>query len=98
VPRLQQFHRKPRLRHSRMEPLRQRSSFQSDPLCRRAICREPADQRLGLAQHLGLTNDPPLRVDNANAGEFQRHVDPGIVLHGRLSMMFGAGPKSCCRG
>jgi hypothetical protein len=32
-------------------------------------------------------------VHNADAGAFQRHIDPGIVLHGRLSMMLGAGQK-----
>jgi len=30
-------------------------------------------------------------VDNADAGGFQRYIDPGM-LHGRLSMMLGAGP------
>jgi hypothetical protein len=38
---------------------------------------------------LGLVaaQDPAFSVHNADARAFQRHIDPGKVLHGRLSMM-----------
>src|SRR2546425_13371217 len=49
--------------------------------------REPADQSFRLAQNLCFTDNPPLRVDDADAGEFQGHIDAGILLHGRSSMM-----------
>src|SRR5215212_6358735 len=51
-----------------------------------------SDQRLRLARYLGLTHDPPRRVDHAHAAPFQRDVDPGKMLHGCPSMMLGADP------
>ena len=46
----------------------------------------------GSLGHLGLADDPPGRIDHAHAALFQRHVDPGIMLHGCPSMMPGADP------
>ena len=53
---------------------------------------EEPDQRLGLTRHLGLPDDPPGPIHHAHAALFQRHVDPGIMLHGCPSMMPGADP------
>src|ERR671913_1687939 len=79
-------------RDSPYEPLRERPGFQPDPDQRQAELAEEADQRLRLARYLGLANDPAAAVDHAHAAQFQRHVDPGIMLHGCPSMMPGADP------
>ena len=70
----------------------ERPGLQPDPGQRQAELAEEADQRLRLARHLGLADDPARRVDHAHAAPFQRDVDPGIVLHGCPSMMPGADP------
>lgn len=44
---------------------------------------------LARVQH--FPNDPAAPIDNADARAFQRHVNSGIMLHGRSSMMLGAG-------
>jgi hypothetical protein len=48
--------------------------------------------RLGLARQSGFGEDLARPVHDADARPFQRHVDPGIVLHGRPSMMHGQRP------
>jgi len=40
----------------------------------------------------GRSMDAPSRIDHADAGPFQRHVDPGMMLHGCPSRMLGADP------
>ena len=94
VPGLKQLHREPGLAHRRVQPLRQRTRLQADPRHLDAKSAEPGDQRLRLARHLRLAHDPPRGVHHAHAAQFQRDVDPGIVLHGRPSMMLGAGPRA----
>src|SRR5206468_8054083 len=54
---------------------------------------EPRHQRFRLARHLRLTHDPTSSVHHTHARGFQRYVNAGIVLHGRLSLMLGAGPN-----
>ena len=71
VPGPEQFDRQSRFPHARIQPLRQRSSLQPDPPHRKPQRAEPAGQDLGLARHLGLADDPPGRVDNAQARAFQ---------------------------
>jgi hypothetical protein len=78
--------------HRRVQPRRQGPGLKADPLQREAQRREPGDQRLRLAVHLALADDASLGIHHADAGGFQRYIDPGIVLPGRLSMMLGAGP------
>ncbi len=92
MPRLQQHRFEARLAQAGVQPLRERPGFQSDAGQRQAEPREEPGQRLRLARHLGLTHNPPRRVDHAHAAPFQRDVDPGIVLHGCPSMMPGADP------
>ena len=53
--------------------------------------RNQAIKSFRLARHLGLPDDPPGGIHDAHTALFQRNVDPGIVLHGRPSMMLGAG-------
>ncbi len=91
MPRLQKLNRKTRLAQRCIEPLRQRSSLQADPLDLRAQQPEPGDQRLRLTRNLCLPNNIPRAVDNAHCGAFQRHVNSCIMVHGRPSMMLGAG-------
>ncbi len=85
MARLQQLHLQTRLLHPGVEPLRQRASLQAHPRQLNAQRLEPRDQSLRLAGDLRLTDNPPLRVHNAHARSFQRHVYAGIMLHGRLS-------------
>jgi hypothetical protein len=54
---------------------------------------QPRHQRLRLGRHLGLDDDLAAAVHHADARAFQRHVDPGIVLHGRPSMRHGQRPR-----
>lgn len=75
-----------------MQPLRQRASLQPNPLHRRTDILKPSDQSVRFTENFGLPNDPPLGVHHTHAGVFQRYIDPGIMLYGRLSMMLGAGP------
>src|SRR6188768_23890 len=58
---LQQLHRKPRLPHARVQPLRQRTRFQPDPRDLDPQLAKPGDQRLGLTRYLGLAYDPAAR-------------------------------------
>ena len=93
VPRLQQLHRKPSVSHPRIEPLRQRTSLQSNPYQIDIELVKPANECLGLAGNLCLPHDPSGRIHYTHARAFQRHVDPRIVFHGRPSMMLGAGSR-----
>jgi hypothetical protein len=71
MPRLQQLHRKTRLLHCRIEPLRQRTGFQPDPLDRKTKPCKPADQSPRLARNLAFPSDLAVTVNNANARAFQ---------------------------
>jgi hypothetical protein len=71
VPRLQQHRREARLDQPGVQPWRQGSGLQPDPDHRHAKLAEEADQRLGPARHLRLTDDPAGRVDHAYAAPFQ---------------------------
>ena len=91
MPGLKQLDGEPRLAQARVEPLRQWTRLKPDPSQRQRQLGKPAGQRLGLARYLRLAHDPPGRVHHTDARLFQRDIDPGIVLHGRPSMMLGAG-------
>src|ERR1044071_1809432 len=91
---LDQLHSKASGLHLGKEPLRERTRFQPDPCHRHLLRRKPGDQSLGLARRLRLFQDLAPRIDDANARVFQRDVDSGILLHGRPSMMLGAGESS----
>jgi hypothetical protein len=97
LPGLEQHRLEPGLGEARVEPLRQGPGLQADAGQRQAELAEEADQCLGLARHLRLTDDPSGRVDHADAAPFQRDIDPGVRLHGCPSMMPGAdllGPRT----
>jgi hypothetical protein len=92
VPRLQQRRLEPGAGQAGVQPLRQRPGLQPDPGQRQAEPAEEADERLGLARHLGLAHHPPAGIHHAHAAPFQGDVDPGIGLHGCPSLMPGADP------
>ena len=75
-----------------MQPLRQRSGLDPDPSHHQAELAEEPNQCLGLTRHPGFSDDPSGAIHHAHAALFQRHVDPGIMLHGCPSTMLGADP------
>src|SRR3954471_17636887 len=81
LPGLQQHRLEARPGQAGVQPLGERPGFEPDPGQRQAELAEEADQRLRLARHLRLADDPPARVDHADAAPFQGDVDPGMVLH-----------------
>ena len=85
MARLEQFHRQAGRLQASKEPLRQRPGLQADPRHRRPMCREPGDQHLRFAGHLGLFHDLALGIYDAHARAVQRHVKARILLHGRPS-------------
>jgi len=82
VARLQQNRLEPGLDQSGLKPLRQRPGLQADARQPQIKPAQEADQRLGLAGHLGLSHDPTRGVDHAHAAVVQRHVNSDIVIHG----------------
>src|SRR5215469_16532171 len=66
-----------------MQPLRQWPRLKSDPLHSKTKRFEESNQGCRLARDLRLLHNLTQRVHNANARPFQRHVDSGIVFHGR---------------
>jgi hypothetical protein len=89
---LEQHDLEPGLRQASMQPLRQRSGLDPDPRHHQAVPAEEPSQRLGLTRHPGLPDNPSGPIHHAHAALFQRHVDPGIMLHGCPSRMLGADP------
>jgi len=90
VPGLQEFGGEAGVTQTGEQPLRQRPRFQADPRQVERLRPQPRHQRLRLGRQLGLDDDLAAAVHHADARAFQRHVDPGIVLHGRPSMRLGA--------
>ena len=68
-----------------LEPLRQGAGFQADAGDRQPELAQQTDQRLRLAPHLGLAHNLTGRLQQAQAAQLQRHVDPNMGLHCRLS-------------
>ena len=59
------------LLHRAVQPLRQRSRLEPDPLQPHPGRPQPGDQRRRLARHLALADDPSVPVHNAHARQFQ---------------------------
>src|SRR4030095_2639136 len=53
-----------------------------NPIHRKAKFLEETNKSFRLARDLRLLHDLAPPIHNANAREFQRHVDSGIVFHG----------------
>src|SRR5437762_465162 len=64
-----------------MQPLRQRPRFQPDPRHPSLQPAEEPDKGLRLARHFCLAHDLAEAIHHAHAAVFQRHVDPGEILH-----------------
>jgi hypothetical protein len=60
----------------------ERSGLEPDPRHYQAELAEEPNQRLRLTRHLGLSDHPSGPIHHTQAALFQRHVDPGIMLHG----------------
>ena len=67
---------------TRIKPLGERTRFQSDPGERQLQAGEEGGKRLRLAGNLRLADDLSRAIEDADAAEFQRHVNSGIVVHG----------------
>ena len=71
---LEQHDLEPGLRQAGVQPLRQRPGLEPDPRHHQAELAEEPNQRLRLARHLGLADDPSAAIHHAHAALFQRHV------------------------
>src|ERR1043165_5986255 len=69
------------------QPLRQRSSFQSDPL--KAVGRLPQylQQSIGFARNLNLSNDLAPTIHNANPRVLDRYVQSRKIFHAALLLL-----------
>jgi hypothetical protein len=71
VARFEQFDRKTRFLHGRVQPLRQRACLQTDPCEPNPKASKPADEGRRLARSLALSEDLAVAIHNANARVFQ---------------------------
>ena len=91
VPRLDTDHRQICFGERTEEPLRQRSSFQSNPL--EAVSRVPQyrQQSFRFARHLHFPNDLARAIHNADARVLDRNVQSSKIVHAALLLlMLGA--------
>lgn len=65
-----------------MQPLRQGTSLQTDAGERQVQAGKEGGKRLRLAGDLRLADDLSAGIEDADAAEFQRHVNSGTVVHG----------------
>ncbi|WP_037097121.1 integrase core domain-containing protein, partial [Rhodobacter capsulatus] len=73
-----------------------RSSFEANTNIIARSRAKFASDRIRFRSHLGLSDHPPFFIDNTNAGQFQRHVQPSIKpshLPSSLAMI-AAGKKA----
>src|SRR5512139_1985942 len=82
VPGLQKNGFKTGRAQSGMQPLRQRSGFKPNPRYRKVKILDKRHECIRVARDLGLLHNLPFRIHNTDAREFQRHVDPSIMIHG----------------
>jgi hypothetical protein len=87
VPRLDTDHRQACFRKPAEKPLRQRPSFQSDPL--EAVGRGPQNlqQGLRLARCLHFLHDPARVIHNADARLLDRYVQSSKMVHAALFLL-----------
>src|SRR5664279_1102288 len=65
-----------------MQPLRQRTGFDADPLHQEAKALEKKNERLGIARDLRFLHNLSRAVDHTDGREFQRNLNSSIVSHG----------------
>jgi hypothetical protein len=74
MPRLEQHSLEAGSAQPCMEPLRQWTRLKPNPADLQLLRTQEADQRLRLARHLRFARYLTLRIDNAHARQFQRHI------------------------
>ena len=82
MPGLQQHNLEPGLHKAGMQPLRERTGLQADAGQWHVQAGEKGGQRFRLAGDFGLANNLSRGIEDADAAEFQRHVDSDIMGHG----------------
>src|SRR6516165_5552987 len=87
VPCLNANHRQICFTKGAEQPLRQRPSFQSDPL--KAVVRIPQNpqQSIRLARNLNLPNDFTRAIHNADARVLDRNVQSSKMVHAALLLL-----------
>src|ERR1019366_1886841 len=87
MPRLDADHRQACFRESAEKPLRQRSSFQSNPLEVIGGVLQHRQQSFRLARHLHFPNDPARVIHNPDAGLLDRYVQSSKMVHAALLLL-----------
>ena len=90
VPRLQKLNRKARLPQRRVQPLRQRTCFESNPLQR-----HPSERNQAISASGSLATFASRKIlpapSTTHTLELSKDTSICIMVHGRPSMMLGAG-------
>src|SRR6202167_2011976 len=87
MPRLNTDHWQARFRERAEQPLRQRSSFQSNSLEAIGQVLQHRQQRFRLARNLHFPNDLARVIHNADAGLLDRHVQSSKMVHAALLLL-----------
>src|SRR5665213_271254 len=87
VPRLNTDRRQARFGESAEQPLRQRSSFQSNPIEAVGGVRQHRQQSVRFARHLHLTHDLARVIHNADARVLDRNVQSTKIVHAALLLL-----------
>src|SRR5580704_12483054 len=87
VPRLNTDHRQARFGERAVKPLRQRPSFQANPLEVAGGVPQHRQQNLRLARHLYFPNDLARVIHNADAGLLDRYVQSSKMVHAALLLL-----------
>src|SRR3974390_315946 len=90
VPRLNTDHRQACFGERTEQPLRQRSSFQSNPLEAIAPVRQNREQRIRFARNSHLARNLSSIIHNADARVLDRYVQSSKMVHAALLLMLGA--------
>ncbi len=87
VPRLNTDHRQVGFRERAEQPLRQRSSFQSDPLELIGSSPQNLQQSIGFARDLHFPYDLARLIHNADARVLDRDVQSSKMVHAALLLL-----------
>src|SRR6187397_532333 len=87
VPRLDADRRQARLGQRTEQPLRQRSSFQPNPLEAVGRVCQHRQQSVGFARYLHFPNDLARVIHNEDAGLLDRNVQSSKMLHAALLLL-----------
>src|SRR5476649_1647910 len=87
MPRLDTNHRQARFRDCAEKPLRQRPSFQPDPLEVVGGVLQHRQQSVRFALHLHLPHDPARVIHNADTCLLDRYVQSSKMVHAALLLL-----------